>query len=259
MKRLSVRAAAVVLVCTASVGVSQESDSRLLSAFYSADEIYRLRGREGFLIDLQFEAGESFVGLGSGDLGGLVFSSQGNHLFIKPRAAHVVTNLTVLTNRRHYYFDYSTVNRADGAMYALRFTYPPTIRATTGTSAREIAAKLASASVGNAVNRDYWYCGAQALRPVAAWDDGVQTRIRFNPRSEQPAIFVRNPDDTESLLNYNMDGADVVIQRVAQRLVLRRGELTGCVVNKGFSGSGDRLQSGTVSSTVERLPAGSTP
>jgi type IV secretion system protein VirB9 len=33
---------------------------------------------------------------------------------------------------------------------------------------------------------------------------------------------------------------------------LRRGRLTGCVVNKAFTGSGTRLESGTVSPEVER-------
>ena len=46
-------------------------------------------------------------------------------------------------------------------------------------------------------------------------------------------MFVRNEDGTESLLNFSMDEGDVVIHRVAARFILRRGQLTGCVVNKG--------------------------
>src|ERR1700722_8555068 len=61
------------------------ADSRLRSVIYSVDEVYRLRGYAGYQIDLEFEAGESFVGLGAGDIEALAFVAQGNHLFIKPR------------------------------------------------------------------------------------------------------------------------------------------------------------------------------
>ena len=43
-------------------------DSRLRSVVYSADQVYRLRGYAGYQIDLEFDAGESFVGLGAGDV-----------------------------------------------------------------------------------------------------------------------------------------------------------------------------------------------
>ncbi|HEY0341204.1 MAG TPA: hypothetical protein VGC34_10390, partial [Steroidobacteraceae bacterium] len=63
----------------------------------------------------------------------------------------------------------------------------------------------------------------------------------------------------ESLLNFSMDAGDVVIHRVAQRFVLRRGLLRGCVVNKSFGGGGERLDSGTVSPAVERVTQGVRP
>jgi type IV secretion system protein VirB9 len=80
----------------------------------------------------------------------------------------------------------------------------------------------------------------------------VHTRLRFGARGELPAIFVRNDDGSESLLNFSIEDGDVVIHRVAARFILRRGKLTGCVVNKGFAGGGDRLESGTITPAVTR-------
>ena len=71
-------------------------------------------------------------------------------------------------------------------------------------------------------------------------------------RSELPALFVRNDDGSESLLNFSIEDGDVLIHRVAARFIVRRGRLTGCIVNKGFAGSGDRLKSGTVAPDVTR-------
>jgi type IV secretion system protein VirB9 len=211
------------------------------------------------MIDLQFEVGETFLGLGAGDLAGLAFFGQDNHLFIKPKVAHVVTNITVLTSRRHYQFEYTATVGGAGAILALRFSYPIAVAVTPAIVASGIARKLAIAATSRVRNEDYWYCGATTLMPAAAWDDGVHTRLRFESRAEQPAVFVLNDDDSESLLNFSVEGDDLVVQRVARRFVLRRGALTGCIVNKGFLGTGERLTSGTVSTGVERIPTGSTP
>jgi type IV secretion system protein VirB9 len=80
----------------------------------------------------------------------------------------------------------------------------------------------------------------------------VHTRLTFGRQSEIPAIFVRNDDGTESLLNFSMDAGDVVIHRVAPKFIVRRGRLTGCIVNKGYGGAGLRLDTGTVSPRIER-------
>ena len=80
----------------------------------------------------------------------------------------------------------------------------------------------------------------------------MQTRITFAPRGELPALFVLNDDGTESLLNFSIDQGDVLIHRVAARFIVRRGRLTGCIVNKGFAGSGAALGSGTVAPEVTR-------
>ena len=65
-------------------------------------------------------------------------------------------------------------------------------------------------------------------------------------------MFVRNDDGSESLLNFNVEHGEVVIHRIARRFVVRRGKLTGCIVNKGFEGTGAAASSGTVAPEVER-------
>ena len=232
-------------------------DPRIRTSPYSADEVYRLTGFVGYQTDLQFEAGETFVGLGAGDIEGISFVAQDNHLFLKPKAAKVGTNLTILTSRRTYQVDYSAaVSRPDATeevTYVLRFTYPA------AKEAAEASNRALDADPHRPRNFDYWFCGNPAIQPVAASDDGVHTRLTFAPRAEQPAIFLQNEDGTESLLNFSMDEGDVILHRVARRFVLRRGNLAGCVVNKAFVGSGERLKSNTVSADVEREVRGARP
>jgi type IV secretion system protein VirB9 len=240
-------------------------DPRIRAAAYSNDEVYRLRGFVGFQIDLEFETGEAFVGLAAGDIEGLSFIAQDNHLFLKPKAATVGTNLTVLTTRRHYHFYYTAQVRRPAAnepdlIYALRFQYPPVSPSNSSSvAAARVEDELERGSSGRARNFDYWYCGHEALRPVAASDDGVHTRLRFGAHAELPAIFVRNEDGGESLLNFSMQDGEVLVHRVARQFILRRGSLAGCIVNKGYVGTGERLESGTVAPHVQRERKGAAP
>ncbi len=230
-------------------------DGRIRTAAYNADEVYKLYGFVGYAIELIFEDGESFVGKGGGDLEGVTIDAHANSVLLKPKALVVSTNLVVYTDRRAYRFDYSVAERratrsSDDVIYALRFLYAPTVSKPTAES--QIASELARMKTTPGRNIDYWFCGNQALKPAATSDDGVHTRITFTDRAEIPAIFVRNEDGTESLLNFSMEEGDVVIHRVAPRFILRRGHLTACIVNKGYLGAGSRLQTGTVSPNVER-------
>jgi type IV secretion system protein VirB9 len=233
-------------------------DERIRHAAYSSDQVFILYGYVGYQIDLQFEEGESFVGLASGDIEALSFVSQGNHLFIKPKAPVIGTNLTVLTNRRQYQFEYTAFSRhpnrdRDEIIYAVRFTYlPPAGMPGAPNKAAQTDADLADGPASRPHNIDYWYCGNSSIKPTSAWDDGVHTWLAFEPRAELPVIFVRNEDGAESLLNFSVEEGAVVIQRVAHRFILRRGKLTACIVNAGFAGSGTRLSTNTISPEVER-------
>ncbi len=233
-------------------------DSRIRSTAYHPDQVYRLYGFVGYAIELIFEAGERFVGTGGGDLEGITLDAHENSVLLKPKAARLATNLVIFTNRRGYRFDYSVSAErpdrfVDELMYAVRFTYPPKVAEEGGGETVEVRIdRELSTPAARPRNTDYWYCGKPSLRPVAAFDDGVQTRITFPDRAEIPALFVRHEDGTESLLNFSMEAGTVVVHRLAPKLILRRGKLTGCIVNKGFSGSGVRLNTGTVSPAIER-------
>lgn len=259
------RTVILLVLFGATVGAHAETipapgslDARVRVAPYSADQVYVLRGFVGYQTDLEFETGETFVGLGAGDIDSLSFVAQDNHLFLKPKAAKVGTNLTIVTSRRTYQVDYSASTThpdpSEAVTYVLRFTYPASPKESAEASNRGLLAESHRPK-----NIDYWYCGDPSLMPVGASDDGIHTRLTFGAKAEQPAIFILNEDGTESLLNFSMDEGDVILHRTARRLILRRGNLAGCIVNKGFTGSGNRLKSHTVSDDVERTTPGARP
>jgi type IV secretion system protein VirB9 len=250
---------AIVLTASAEkLPLSGTVDPRIRTALYSPDEVYRLYGYVGFHLDLEFEADETFQSLSGGDLEGLTYGARGNVLTLKPKVPDTEMNLAVTTSKRRYYFEYSVSAQkpdldAAPVMYAVRFSYPPAhLSSDVLTDEQRVQLELARARQARARNTDYWFCGDKAVKPIGASDDGIQTRLTFAARSELPALFVRNEDGSESLLNFSIDQGDVLVHRVAARFIVRRGRLTGCIVNKGFAGSGDRLESGTVAPDVTR-------
>ena len=233
-------------------------DPRIRTVVYDPSQVIRLDGYVGYHVHLEFAPGETFVNVGSGDTAGIEVGSEANHLFLKPRESRVATNLTILTSRRVYSIDYHVSRRPpdaspDDVVYSLKFTYPDDILVTS------VAEPSLASPSHRPINRDYWFCGSPSLKPIRAIDDGVQTRLTFAARAEVPAIFVRNEDGSESLVNSNVDQDQVVLHRVAPTFVLRRGGLVGCVTNRSFSGGGERLPTGTVSDTVDRTTVGANP
>jgi type IV secretion system protein VirB9 len=251
---------AVVSVAAAQTETGQppvptSADQRVRIVKYDPNAIYELHARIGYQIELELEDGEEVLGQGAGDLAGIEVAAFGNHVFLKPKAEDVRTNLTIATNRRDYRFEYlvEAPSSTDGeAMYLVQFRYPPVLALPLVTQANRIDEALRDASAHHVRNIDYWYCGDAALRPIATSDDGVHTRVTFDVHAELPALFVRNDDGSESLLNFSMAEGDVVIHRVARRFIVRRGALSGCIVNQGFVGTGERLKSGTVTPEVMR-------
>ena len=245
--------------CAEIVPPRGASDARVRVVRYADDQVYRLHGFVGYAIHIQLEDGEEYVGLGSGDAEGVTVDVSQNNVFVKPRALLVQTNFTLLTNRRRYHFDYtvgsaSPNSDADDVIYSLRFVYPPD-------PATKSDQQVAAEAKTRERNTNYWYCGHPSLRPIAAFDDGVHTHIRFSVRGEVPAIFVRNEDASESLLNFSIDAVtgEVVIHRLASTFLLRRGRTVGCIVNRSYAGSGERLPTGAAAPDAARELRGGKP
>ena len=79
---------------------------------------------------------------------------------------------------------------------------------------------------------------------------------RFNNR-DMPAVYATDADGTESLVNTNVEGNEIVVHRMVRKLTLRKGAAVACVVNKSFDLDGGRDNTtGTVAPDVQRVIRG---
>jgi type IV secretion system protein VirB9 len=231
-----------------------DAETRLRTVEFRPDAVLTLTAFVGYHIHIEFAPDEHFVTLAAGDTASLEVGSEANHLLLKPKRATAGTNLTLLTNRRTYFVDYRALARAprpEEAVYSVKFRYPDDAAA--ASPSREALALGAQIDPLPApTNKNYWYCGDPALRPAAADDDGIQVRLKFTPNTELPTIYAATTDGAEVLVNSHVENDVIVVHRLAARLVLRRGLLVGCVMNRSIQGRGRRAASGTLHGEVAR-------
>ncbi len=224
-------------------------DPRVRVTPYDEHQVYRVQGEVGYALDVQFEAGEHFVGLATGDRDGVDFSAQGEHLFLKPKAAVVATNLTVLTDRRVYRFEYVVAEARDvtapsQVIFALRFEYPAAAAIASPLQGNEDNARSPVRTAEPPRNERYAFCGAKELKPVKVWDDAVRTTLVFGAHQAWPAVFAVEADGSESLVNFTATANGLLLHRVSAHWVLRRGARVACLWNRGTEESGTATQLG---------------
>jgi type IV secretion system protein VirB9 len=249
-------------------------DSRVRVADYNPAEVYKIRTFYGVSTHVQFAEGETMTDVALGDKEGWEVEPRKSHLFIKPKAQKADTNLTVVTNKRVYQFALEVEPRGtrdDKAwkdpdlVYSLSFRYPNeeaarlAAQATTADAKavqNEMKGKLAEAKKRDE-NRDYWVAGAEEISPTGARDDGRFIYLAFSLNRDMPAVYAVDSEGNESLVNTNVEGNEIIVQRMVRKLVLRKGKAVACVVNKSFDLNGGRDNtSGTVAPDVERVIKG---
>ena len=100
---------------------------------------------------------------------------------------------------------------------------------------------------------------SREIAPINAWDDNVFTYFKFPGNRDIPAIYIVNPDGSESVVNQTIKGKAnniIVMQKVSKEWVFRLGKSVLGVYNESYDSIGLENITGTVSPVVERLVKG---
>lgn len=212
------------------------TDARIRQVVYNAAEVYEVSGNYRLTTTIEFESGETVQYLTLGDTIAWQAHPMANRVHLKPVEPHAVTNLTVITDRRTYYFRLtaSTSSNKLDATYLLRFSYgsdgdiavnPAAVRKTANKQ-DELGSK---AKIRHC---NYSVSGSADIRLLRACDDGVFTYLEFAEHASLPSFFAVDAKGNESVVNYRMEGKYVVIERVASLYTLRDGTDTLCLFNE---------------------------
>jgi len=251
-----------------------EFDPRVRVVDYNAMNVVKLSTFYGVSTHVQFADGEVIKNVAVGDDQAWKVVPKENHLFIKPQATNADTNVTVVTDKRTYQFALvvqprpvkdSTAWSDPNLIFSLTFHYPDDEAAKLAANAKketlkarlgEVKTKLSDAKK-EGQNLDYWVAGSEEISPTAARDDGRFIYLKFSNNRDMPAVYTVDAAGNESLVNTNVDGNTIVVQRLAYKLKLRKGNSVASVINKSFdlNGGVDNV-TGTLANDVERVIKG---
>ncbi|QVM85482.1 TrbG/VirB9 family P-type conjugative transfer protein [Novosphingobium decolorationis] len=220
------------------------ADDRLVEHAYRADEVVTIPGRTTVQATIAFGRNEAIENVAVGDSSQwqITPNKRADLLFVKPLETSARTNMTVVTNKRTYFFDLVAGARAK-PLYMLRFTYAdeeepvddtPLARpseaerlAHLDPAERAVAEgdPLAMPAEVAALNFAWERKGAAKLQPVRVYDDGQATYLVWPEQTPNlPAILVENEKGDEGPVNYAVRGPTIVVSDVPDRIILRRGK-----------------------------------
>lgn len=251
-----------------------EFDARVRVVDYNPADVIKLVTFYGVSTHVQFADGEAIKDVAIGDDQAWQVVPRGNHLFIKPKATKADTNVTVVTDKRVYQFALfvepkpikdATAWRDPNLVFSLSFRYPADVAAAAAAKAKatelqervaDMKGKLSDAKKRDE-NRDYWVAGSPEISPTGARDDGRFIYLSFSNNRDMPAVYSVDAEGNEALVNTNVEGNEIVVQRLVRKLTLRKGNAVACVVNKSFDLDGGRDNTtGTVAPDVQRVIKG---
>ena len=252
MNRLVLSAAALLVLAPLGAAPARAGDARLASRAYNASEVVRIDGKAGVQAAIAFADDEQIenVAIGDSALWQVTPNKRATMLFVKPLSATARTNLTVVTDRRSYYFDLVASPSAQ-PLYVLRFTYPEEAKKGQAAAARsaaltdaeslalaapvaEPAAKAAEPAQDPArLNFAWGSKGKRKLLPSRVYDDGSSTYLSWPEGTAMPAILIRDAGGAEGAVNFAVRDDVVVIEGVPPLLVLRSGKDAALLENRG--------------------------
>ena len=210
-------------------------DSRIRIMVYNPNDVFKYTGYYGYQASIEFSKDETIDTISMGDTTAWQVVPSGYRIFIKPIDNEATTNMTVITNKRTYFFEMHAeepmaINDPD-IIFNLKFLYPEEGE----NSAVQHFASNSEPDLAELDNYNFNYTisGSDLIAPLKIFDDGEFTYFEFKDKNaEIPAFFMVDSNAEESIVNYRVAGRYIVIERVTSQFTLRLGKDITCVFNE---------------------------
>jgi type IV secretion system protein VirB9 len=219
-----------------SVPRSIGNEKRIKIVNYMPNTVFKFIGHYFYQSIIEFALDEEIDTISMGTPTPWQIVPAGNRIFIKPVEEDATTNMTVITNKRMYFFEMhaeeaSSINDEDLA-FVIKFVYPDD--GNIGGIKQVTVNNMPDLTKPELYNFKYTISGqAKLIEPLQVFDDGEFTYFKFRDiNAELPAFFLVDAQGNEGLINYRVAGGYVVVERVAPKFTLRHGGDTICVFNE---------------------------
>jgi type IV secretion system protein VirB9 len=212
------------------------NESRIKVINYLPNSVIKFLGHYNYHSIIEFSLDEEIKTITMGDSTAWQLNPAGNRIFLKPIGLDATTNMTVITNRRTYFFEmhanYAEDINDPNLAFITKFIYPEAAPSLPGIStATSGGLDLTRPSQ---YNFKYKISGKGTnIEPLLIFDDGRFTYFKFkNINADLPSIFIVDQNLNESLINYRISEGYLVVERVTGKFTLRQGKDVICVFNE---------------------------
>lgn len=236
----------VILLFTTNANAVRESrptaiDNRIRVITYSPNDVFKFTGYYGYQASIELAKDEEIVSISMGDTTAWQIVPAGFRLFIKPMEDDATTNMTMITNKRTYFFELYAEEAEDirdpNMVFNVRFIYPDEEEED---NLRRYHTSNSSPDLDQPekYNFNYSISGHEDISPIKVYDDGEFVYLQFRDKNmEIPAVFAVDEDLKESMINYHTSDANpnmIVVEQVFPKLSIRLGKKIACVFNEAF-------------------------
>ncbi len=226
------------------------NESRIKIINYMPNVVFKFTGHYFYQSIVEFSLDEEIETISMGSPSPWQIVPAGNRIFLKPIGDDATTNMTVITNKRMYFFEMHADDADDvtdnNISFIVKFVYPEDNNYNAITQVDNAdGPNLSSKDAQDKYNFNYSISGeAPEIEPLQVFDDGEFTYFKFRDiNAELPAIFLVHPDGKEALINYRVSSGYLTVERVASMFTLRNGGDVICVYNDARSSTGKKSKS----------------
>ena len=217
-------------------------DSRIRVIVYSPDDVFKFVGYYGYQASIELGKGEEVASISMGDTTSWQIVPSGNRIFIKPMEQDATTNMTLITNKRTYFFELYAEEAQDirdpDMVFNVRFLYPDSDEEEGGLRRFTVDTQGPDLSHPEKYNFNYSISGHEDIAPIKIFDDGEFTYLQFRDKNaEIPAVFAVDDTLRESMVNYRLSSSSsntIVVEQVFKKLSVRLDKKIACIFNEAY-------------------------
>ena len=188
---------------------------------YAPNQLYKIYCRAGYLTDLSLKKGETVTFVGGGDTSAWAVEKTtvdgAPHIYIKPTVATNTTNLIITTNKRSYQL---ILNTSDWYNPMVTWTYGQEEQSAINLGEKQSVISEIKGNV-ESLNFNYKISGESSVRPVAVFDDGEKTILKFDKIPKRlPSLFIRSKGKI-IMANYKIRDNCYIVDAVADEFEMR--------------------------------------
>ena len=218
-------------------------DSRIRVMVYNPNDVFKFTGYFGYQTSIEFAHGETIQSISMGDTTSWQIVPSGNRMFIKPIQEEATTNMTIITDKRTYFFELYASEASDirdpNMVFNVRFIYPDEeeYENISRYSVSKSQDTIPDLKQPENLNFHYTLTGPEHFAPVKLFDDGQFTYIQFRHyKTTTPAIFYIDDKLKENLVNFRVskDKKYTILEGIYKRLSIRIDNVIVCVYNEAY-------------------------